>query len=231
MGQCDGFDPQSWVPIFPLPNCVLLPGGVVPLHIYEPRFSKMMGDALADRRLIAMALLKPGWQEKYHTHHAVIHSVVCVGAVLSHEELTDGCYNLLLQGRFRARVRQEDHAEPYRRAHLEVIHSRLPEAHVAAAECLRGKLHKLLTSKPFDQIRSVRHLVGLFEQDIPIENLCDLVAHALVPASELDVRQRFLETVDVVSRMEHLVDEVGTLGQVINTARRRCTPGEPGISN
>ena len=52
--------------LFPLPNLVLFPHVVQPLHIFEPRYRQLMADALADDRLIAMALLRPGWEEDYH---------------------------------------------------------------------------------------------------------------------------------------------------------------------
>ena len=53
------------VPLFPLPNIVLLPGMVLPLHIFEPRYRKMLADALAGERLIARANLMDGWQSDY----------------------------------------------------------------------------------------------------------------------------------------------------------------------
>ena len=44
----------SAVPLFPLPNVVLFPRAVLPLHIFEERYKQMMADALRGRRLIAM---------------------------------------------------------------------------------------------------------------------------------------------------------------------------------
>jgi hypothetical protein len=51
------------VPLFPLPNVVLFPRAVLPLHIFEERYKAMTADVLAGDRLIAMALLRPGWGE------------------------------------------------------------------------------------------------------------------------------------------------------------------------
>ena len=34
------------IPIFPLPNALLLPGGQLPLNIFEPRYLAMIEDAL-----------------------------------------------------------------------------------------------------------------------------------------------------------------------------------------
>ena len=53
------------LPLFPLPDTVLFPGMPLPLHIFEPRYRKMVEDALASHRSIGMALLKPGWEDDY----------------------------------------------------------------------------------------------------------------------------------------------------------------------
>src|SRR3954470_3950817 len=44
------------LPMFPLPNVVLLPNTFLPLHIFEPRYRKMTRDMLDGNRLVAMAL-------------------------------------------------------------------------------------------------------------------------------------------------------------------------------
>ena len=50
------------IPLFPLPGVVLLPGTLLPLHIFEPRYRAMVADALAGSRMIGMAMLKAGWE-------------------------------------------------------------------------------------------------------------------------------------------------------------------------
>src|SRR5262249_18430669 len=83
------------IPLFPLPNCVLFPGVVQPLHIFEPRYRDMMEDALEDQSALVMALLKPGWEKHYYACPA-IHDTACVGRIIAHERLDDGKYNLFL---------------------------------------------------------------------------------------------------------------------------------------
>src|SRR5947209_13650942 len=109
-------------PLFPLPNVVLFPRAVLPLHIFEERYKAMTEKALEGPRRIAMALLKPGWEKNYYARPG-IEPVVCVGRILTHEELPDGKYNFLLQGIARARIVKEYCGKPYRVADLE----RLPE--------------------------------------------------------------------------------------------------------
>src|SRR5438552_2023140 len=98
-GMSHGDDPAKLdsVPLFPLPNVVLFPRAVLPLHIFEERYKAMTADALNGDRRIAMALLRPGWERSYYGRPQ-IEPVVCVGKILSHEKLPDGKYNFLLQG-------------------------------------------------------------------------------------------------------------------------------------
>lgn len=111
----------SAVPLFPLPNVVLFPRAVLPLHIFEERYKDMTADALAGPRQIAMALLCPGWEKNYHLRPQIA-PVVCVGRILVHERnAADGTYNLLLQGHTRARIVREQTDKAYRTAHLEPL--------------------------------------------------------------------------------------------------------------
>jgi len=49
------------LPIFPLSGVLLLPGGKLPLNIFEPRYLAMVSDALAGHRLIGMVQpVQPG---------------------------------------------------------------------------------------------------------------------------------------------------------------------------
>src|SRR5580700_7348822 len=94
------------VPLFPLPNVVLFPRAILPLHIFEERYKAMTADALVGDGRIAMALLQPGWEKSYYERPR-IEPVVCVGRILSHEQLPDGKYNFLLQGMLRATIVRE----------------------------------------------------------------------------------------------------------------------------
>ena len=45
--------PES-LPVFPLPSILLLPGGRLPLNIFEPRYISMILDSLSEQRLIGV---------------------------------------------------------------------------------------------------------------------------------------------------------------------------------
>jgi len=137
------------IPLFPLPGVVLLPETLLPLHIFEARYRAMVADALAGDRTIGMAMLKPGWESAPDA--PAIHSIGGAGEIVECEELPDGRYNILLEGRFRYRiVREETAATPYRTASVEEIASipfgtvgeeaRVSEAARELFEKIRGQL-------------------------------------------------------------------------------------------
>src|SRR6476620_3672795 len=107
------------VRLFPLPNLVMFPHVVQPLHIFEPRSCDLLEDALAGDRLIAMVLLEPGWERDYEGQPAVA-PVACVGKVVAHERMPTGRHNILLRGLKRAAIQRELPAtSAFRRADVE----------------------------------------------------------------------------------------------------------------
>src|SRR5436305_13236721 len=94
------------VRLFPLPNLVMFPYVIQPLHIFEPRYRRMTADALEDDRLLALVLLRPGWEENYHDRPP-IHPVAVIGVISNEERLADGKYNLVLHGLRRVRIVEE----------------------------------------------------------------------------------------------------------------------------
>ena len=104
------FMPQSieelstTVPIFPLPGVLLLPRGVLPLNIFEPRYITMIDDALAGDRMIG--IIQP--LESERTAKAPpVYSIGCAGRITGFEETDDGRYLISLTGVTRFRVERE----------------------------------------------------------------------------------------------------------------------------
>ena len=116
-------EPRQPVPVFPLPNVVLFPHAIVPLHVFELRYRTMVRDALAGERLIALALLEPGWESEYHGSPA-FHDLGCLARFEQAEWLPDGCYDLRLLGLSRVRLGTPVREFPYRAVRVEL----LPEA-------------------------------------------------------------------------------------------------------
>src|SRR6185503_3983944 len=176
----------------PLPNCVLFPGMFLPLHIFEPRYRAMTADALEGERLIAMALLKPGWQETYEGAPA-IHEIVCVGKIIEDARLDDGRYNLVLLGLSRARVLEEVGQGPYRTARVEVLADQAPDP--KRTERKRRILLELYAAI----MKSVNQgAVPVPPDDVPLGMLVDLVTPFVV--KEIPMKQQLLEKIDAEDR-------------------------------
>jgi hypothetical protein len=192
--MCSGtesIDFQLPIPIFPLPNTVLLPRAVLPLHLFEPRYRDMARDALDDTRLIATALLKEGYEESYHTHRAPIHPTVCVGRVLECERLPDGRYNLLLQGVCRAAIVTENQDKLYRRGILKPMTCADAEMN-GSAKIARQQLVDLLTGELFSVLPGVESLIRVADCDeLSTTDVVDVLAFSLIASPAC--RQAFLE--------------------------------------
>ena len=132
------------LPLFPLPNVVLFPNVFLPLHIFEPRYREMVADALSTDRLIAMMLLRPGWERDYEGRPPV-YSVGCSGVITHAEKLPDGRFNIVLRGVERVRLLEEDRARNYRRGLVEPLGEGLLTApQRAEIRACRAKLESML---------------------------------------------------------------------------------------
>ena len=108
------------VRLFPLPELVVFPHAMQPLHIFEPRYCEMLTESLAGDRLIAMATLTGGLPS-LASQLPPIATTVCLGKIISHAELEDDRHNLLLVGMRRAKVLREiDAGRPFRMAEVQI---------------------------------------------------------------------------------------------------------------
>lgn len=102
--------------IFPLTGAILFPGLQLPLHIFEPRYRAMIGDALARDRRIGMI------QPQAPREGAPLYSIGCMGKIEEVETSEDGRYNIVLTGEARFRLLKElDVATPFRQVEAELI--------------------------------------------------------------------------------------------------------------
>lgn len=133
----------SLIPIFPLPNVVLFPNVLLPLHIFETRYRKMVGDALKGDRIIGMVLLKEGWETDYEGRPPVF-GIGCSGVMTHAERLGDGRYNIVLRGLEKFRILAEDARRSYRIAEIESVAELLTDGDRARLRAARPTLETLL---------------------------------------------------------------------------------------
>ena len=92
------------LPIFPLTGVLLLPGGRLPLNIFEPRYLAMTRDALAAARMIGMVQPQDGQGD---AREPAIYRSGCAGRMTSWSETDDGRYLVTLAGVARFDIAEE----------------------------------------------------------------------------------------------------------------------------
>lgn len=108
--------------IFPLSGAVLFPGLQLPLHIFEPRYRALVGDALVRDRKIAMI------QPQRPDDSSPLYTIGCVGRIGEIEAMEDGRYNLILEGQSRFKLLHElDTTTSFRQIEGELIEDNADE--------------------------------------------------------------------------------------------------------
>ena len=193
------------VRLFPLPNVVLFPRVIQPLHIFEPRYKQMVEDALDDNGLIALCLLRPS--AGFGANNvAPIFSEICIGKIIQEERFPDGRFNLLLQGVSRAKIIKEvNDGKLYRTAKVEILDD-VPLASEENANRIRTKLLKRMTKWFTQQPSAKAQLDRLVQSDLSLGNLCDVFSFAL-PLS-VDLKILLLQLVNIEDRAMLLLEVI-----------------------
>lgn len=110
------------IPVFPLTGSLLLPGNLLPLNVFEPRYRNMVADAMAGERYIGMIQpLVPrqdNWVEQAEApSNPELYPIGCAGRIERCEPQPDGRYLIILRGVGRFRIRRE---LPLRRGYRQV---------------------------------------------------------------------------------------------------------------
>ena len=165
-------------PIFPLPTVNLFPETTSSYHIFEPRYVEMIESALQGDGLIAMGVLKPGYEENYYGTPE-IYPVGCLGRIQSYEKLGNGNYNIVLEGLFRVGFGEMVKDNPFRVAEMiELPESDTGDDFIAEREDLLLRLNYLVAQSPdtldFSPIlgeqESFIGLVNLVARTLPLKN-------------------------------------------------------------
>ena len=184
------------LPIFPLPNVVLFPAALLPLHIFEPRYRAMVADALDGDRQIGMVMLRPGWEHHYEGTPA-IYPIGCAGFITHAERLPDGRYNIMLRGTEKFRVLNERPAregtERYRIALVESVADARPAG--AALGEARVRLERLIVSTLHVDADAV-------PKDVSDADLVHAIAQHLEPLEQ----QALLQCAGPLERCKALVE-------------------------
>jgi uncharacterized protein len=186
------------IPIFPLPNVVLFPNVVLPLHIFEPRYRTMVAESLEQDRIIGMVLLRPGWEDEYDGRPAV-YDIGCAGLITHAERLGDGRYNIVLQGLEKFRIVDEDDSRPYRLARIDSIEETARDVEKEAMQLARRRLESLLVPQPSGRTVEAKVPATMADEDL---------VNALAQYLELEPveKQALLEREGLLARCRSLIE-------------------------
>ena len=192
-------DLPSAIPVFPLAGALLLPGGRMPLNIFEPRYLQMIDQAMAGSRLIGMvqpsldgALRDDGEPE--------LCNVGCAGRIISLAETGDGRYLISLQGVCRFRIVQELAAKvPFRQCKIRPFLADLEEDPVAA------EVDRPALLKAFRAYLQANDLEADWESVSRAENAMLVNALSMMAPYGPAEKQALLEAADLKTRAETLI--------------------------
>lgn len=191
------------VRLFPLPNVVLFPHVMQPLHIFEPRYRELLEYAIASDRLIAMAGLAPGWENDYEGHPK-LYPTACLGRVTTFVRLADGTYNVLLLGVQRVKLlREVPQVHRFREALVELCADHYPPVPSGPQAVLHQKLHDALIAILPAFPEAQEQLDQLLASDVSLGVLTDVLSYMLDLGMER--KQQLLAEIDVYRRTELLL--------------------------
>ena len=209
-------------PIFPLPNVVLFPNALLPLHIFEPRYRQMTADALLGERLIAMGLIQSQDESLGSPTKPRIHEIMGIGKIIAHEKLEDGRYYLVLRGLARAKLLRDEPVElPYRIGQFEICQEYFQEISMFNRQ-ERAENLVTLFGLLFPQVK-LQKLFFNSVSELPLRTVCDILLGSMPLPPEQS--QQFLDELDVDVRSQMLLDLLQNAVHVRKiTANRKFPP-------
>jgi uncharacterized protein len=203
------------LPIFPLPGSALFPGSVLPLHVFEQRYRDMVADALADRRVMAVARLKPGFEDDYDGRPPVF-DVCGVGVIAEHQQRKDGRYDIMLRGLGRVRiVREHPPATRYRVVQASLL-ADLP-SDPAVTSALEQQLVALWADLAPHLPEALRDLSALTKDARSAGALSDRLAGALF--ADPEITQLLIQELDPAERLGHITGQLSELATQLSARR------------
>ncbi len=185
------------LPSFPLPGAVLLPHALVPLHIFEPRYQKMIKDCEGGLRVLALANIPDDRAAAEHPPRVL--PVVGAGVLARIDPLPDGRFNVVVRGVLRASIEQElPTSEPYRLVRAGALAP--SRAAPSAAQMARDLKQMVFAFSAALRNEETQALAQLAARAADPGDLADVVAGALLSTPR--DRQSVLEAIEIEPRLE-----------------------------
>ncbi len=187
------------VPVMPLTGILLFPNALLPLHIFEPRFRKMLAHALDDDRMLCVALVRPERQQ-WRTSDD-FYPVSTVGLIRACVGRSDGTSDLILQGIRRVKFSEFEQEAPFPIARIKPLKTRTKltvETDALAAKVLEFYTRLKESGRELPE-KIDRYLSEMSDPEM----LADLIAATFI--NDPTRRQRLLEELDLNQRLRLLI--------------------------
>ncbi len=186
------------LPIFPLPNAVLIPNARLPLFIFEDRYKQMMRDCIDGDRYLSVALLQKGWEQQSGTPRP--YPIAGFGRIVHAARLPNDNMEIVMQGMGRLRMTEYYDDRAYLRASVTLFEPAYMSGEVltAATEAMRQRFADLLKLKGASALE-LRTSLKLLAS--PIDLVFFITRH--VPLDPY-AKQQIIQMVAVDEQVEHL---------------------------
>jgi Lon protease-like protein len=203
------------LPVFPLPNAVLLPGMILPLNVFEPRYLELVDHVLEVGGHLGIPLLRPGFEPGYEGRPE-LEAVLGLGRLLSHQRLPDGRRFIRVEGLGRVRTVQELAPRVgFRELSVEILPEPSPvDAH--QLEVLKAQLERIAGTLDGDDEQMVQSVLRIPDARIMLYAITAIMptlgflAHGDRVSNGrpalLELQQRCLAADDADARVKALVD-------------------------
>jgi len=202
-------------PVMTLSGATLFPETLLPLHIFEPRYRRMLAAVLRSHRMFVVAMQKPGCARETP---AAVAGLGFVRVCVAHP---NGTFHLVLQGHSRVELTGLVRQEPFPVCRIRRL--RAPARDSVAIDALMAKVRDLVTEriqlgfsssstgarklaakiKQAQALLTVPEIIGCLEKLNNPDQVADLVSSALLTRAAQ--KQIILETVEVEPRLKHLI--------------------------
>ena len=188
------------LPIFPLPNVVLMPNSSLPLFIFEERYKQMVQDCIAGDRYLSVALLRKGWEQESGTPRP--YPVAGFGRIVQAARLPNDCMDIVVQGMGRIRMLDFHDDRAYLCATVELLRPTYPpgQSLVEQAEMMKQRFLDLLDLKRITapELRTSLRLLAS-----PIDLVFFITARLPI---DLYTKQEILQTPAVAEQITRIIN-------------------------
>lgn len=193
-------DLPETIAVFPLTGALLLPGGLLPLNVFEPRYLAMFDAALAGTRLIGMVQPSLTQADDLNSAHPALCNIGCIGRITSFAESGDGRYVVSLSGICRFRLIEEvKSAQPYRTFRLTPFMADL------TVEDEDGTVDRVMLLKVFRAYLDANRLEADWESVERASNTTLVNSLSMMSPFGPAEKQALLEATDLKTRAETLI--------------------------